>query len=338
MIKKKLLYVGNKLSKHGNTTTVIETLSCSLVHEGFEVVVTSDKKNQLYRLLDMIATTLQKIFKVNYVLIDTYSTSSFYYALIISQICRLFKVKYLPILHGGNLPNRLKSSLFLSKIIFKNAYYNIAPSRYLLNEFSDFGFKNVVHIPNTISINDYRFESRNFETIKILWVRSFSEIYNPKMAINVFADLKKEFPNAKLCMVGPDKENLINECKELAKQRNVEVEFTGKLDKNEWLELSRDYNVFINTTHFDNTPISVIEAMALGLPVVSTNVGGIPYLLQDQKNAFLVNDSDVDAMVSAIKEIFSNSEIRTSIIKNARLLVESYDWSIVKDKWLEILK
>ena len=123
-----------------------------------------------------------------------------------------------------------------------------------------------------------------------------------------------------------------------AKELNLEVEFTGKLEKEEWIELSKNYNVFINTSHFDNTPISVIEAMALGLPVISTNVGGIPFLLENRKNALLVNDSDTLAMVNNIKEIFSNQDIRNTIIKNARLIAESFDWSVVKEKWLDILK
>ena len=158
------------------------------------------------------------------------------------------------------------------------------------------------------------------------------------MAITVFSELKKEFPNAKLCMVGPDKENLIEECKAFAKSLNVEVTFTGKLSKEEWIELSKNYSVFLNTTHFDNTPISVIEAMALGLPVVSTNVGGIPFLLEDKENALLVNDNDAQAMVDAIKLLLSDTNFTKNIVQNARNYVENFDWEKVKYKWFEILK
>ena len=66
------------------------------------------------------------------------------------------------------------------------------------------------------------------------------------------------------------------------------MNFTGKLSKQEWRDLSKDYNVFINTTNFDNTPVSVIEAMALGIPVVSTNVGGLPFLITDKVDGVLV--------------------------------------------------
>ena len=334
----KLLYIGNKLSKHGNSNTIIESLGYLLETEGYEIIYSSSKKNQILRLLDMIVTTFLSFKKVKYVLIDTYSTSSFYYTLVISQMCRILNLKYIPILHGGKLPNRIEKSKFLSNLIFKNSFINCAPSNYLMQSFYKNGYNNLVYIPNTIEINNYPFLERKILEPKLLWVRSFSKIYNPKMAIDVLASLKKEFPNAQLAMVGPDKENILENFKKYAQSLNVNVEFLGKLSKEDWVTLSKEYSIFINTTHFDNTPVSVIEVMALGIPVVSTNVGGIPYLLNDTIDALLVNDNDTNAMVSAIKKLILNSEFASSITTNARKKVEAFDWEIVKLKWIEILK
>ena len=139
-------------------------------------------------------------------------------------------------------------------------------------------------------------------------------------------------------MVVPDKENMVQDCLAYSEKLNVSVEFTGKLSKDQWIQLSKDYAIFINTTHFDNTPVSVIEAMALGLPVVSTNVGGIPFLLTDNENALLINDNDTDGMVRAIKRLIGDDNLRNRIVTNARLVVADFDWNIVKQKWLEILK
>lgn len=335
---KNLLYIGNKLSKHGNTTTVIETLGASLENEGYNVIYASNKKNQIIRLLDMVLITLININKIDYVIIDTYSTFSFNYALLISQICRVFKKRYIPILHGGNLPNRLEKSKFLSQLIFNNSYKNVAPSHYLRNAFLSKGYDNIIHIPNAIELNEYAFLNREFQAPKLLWVRSFAKIYNPKMAIKVLAELRKEYSEAVLCMVGPDKENLLEECKTYAKSLNINVQFTGKLSKEEWVELSKEYNVFINTTHFDNTPVSVIEAMALGLPIVSTNVGGIPFLVNNNSSGLLVNDNDVEGMVNAIKLLFNEKELGNQLIINARKTIEKFDWNVVKYNWFEILK
>jgi len=335
---KQLLYIGNKLSKHGNTATSIETLGSFLEVEGFKVFYASSKKNKVLRFLDMIISTIWFSKKVDYVLIDTYSTQNFYFALVTSQLCRIFNVKYIAKLHGGDLPNRLQKSPFLCELLFRNAYKITAPSAYLMKAFEVKYSKNLIYIPNTIEIDKYNFLKRECNVPKLLWVRSFSKIYNPKMAIDVLFNLKKDFPRAVLTMVGPDKENLIDDCKKYASELNVEVEFTGKLAKEEWVKLSKDYNVFINTTHFDNTPISVIEAMALGLPIVSTNVGGIPFLLTDKENGLLIADCDTDGMTNAIAEIFNNEILREKIATNARNTVESFDWNVIKQKWFEILK
>ncbi|MBY0487035.1 MAG: glycosyltransferase family 4 protein [Flavobacteriaceae bacterium] len=335
---KKILYIGNNLSKHGYNKTYIEILGPLLEQEGFSVCYSSNKKNQLHRMLDMIFTTLLNVKKVDCVIIDTYSTFGFYYTLITSQICRLFNKKYIALLHGGNLPNRLKSHPFLSDLIFKNAYFLVAPSGYLLNAFKDHYSRNLLYIPNAIELDKYTFQERNFDAPKLLWVRSFSSIYNPKMAIDVLSGIKKSYPNAALCMVGPDKENLIEACKLHAEKLHLNVKFTGKLSKEEWIELSKQYTVFINTTHFDNTPISVIEAMALGLAIVSTNVGGIPFLLTDKEHGLLVDDNDTTAMINAVDEIFKNAVVAKERCVKSRKIVEYFDWNAVKQKWIEILK
>ena len=335
---KRLLYVGNKLSKHGNTATSIETLGVFLESEGFEVYYASSKKNKILRMLDMIWNTLKYANKVDYVLIDTYSTINFWYAFIISQLCRFLSVKYITKLHGGNLPNRIKKSRGFCNMIFQNAYINVAPSNYLFKAFENNRYDKLIYIPNTIELQNYSFKKRDFVTPKLLWVRSFAKIYNPTMAVKVIFGLKNEFPQAMLCMVGPVKDESYQETVQLIKEMDVNVVFTEKLTKAEWTELSQQYDIFINTTHFDNTPVSVIEAMALGLPVVSTNVGGIPFLLKHQDNALLVPDNDVEKMVYEIKKLLNNPKLARQVSENARIFVEDFDWEVVKKQWFELLK
>ena len=333
-----LLYIGNKLSDHGYTSTSIETLGSFLEAEGFTVFYASSQKNIVLRMLEMVFATLKYAKKVDYVLIDTYSTKNFWYAFIIAQICRLLRVKYIPKLHGGDLPNRLQKSLYWCDLIFKNAYQNIAPSPYLFEAFKDKGYQNLIHIPNSIELEKYDFQTRKFDVPRILWVRSFSQIYNPILAVKVLIALKKQFPTAELCMVGPKKDESFDATVAFAKEHNVAVTFTGKLTKSEWADLSKSYNLFLNTTHFDNTPVSVIEAMALGLPVVSTNVGGIPFLLQHEKNALLVADNNLEAMVYQIERLFSEPELTDVLVANAYNLVKGFDWNVIRKQWIDLLR
>jgi len=337
-MKPKLLYIGNKLSQHGMTVTSIETLGILLHNEGFQLLYASSKKNKTLRLFEMLYKTFQYRHQVDYVLIDTYSTRNFWYAFFVSQLCRVLNIKYIPKLHGGDLPNRISRSPKLSAMIFKHSFINIAPSAYLLKAFTGKGYSDILYIPNTIELTNYTFKKREQLEPKLLWVRSFTTIYNPAMAVKVLQELKKDYPNASLCMVGPDKDGTLDKIKEMVSNLDLNVTFTGKLSKKDWIDLSENYDIFINTTHFDNTPVSVIEAMALGLPIVSTNVGGITYLLTDKETALLVEDNDVAGMVRAIKEILTNKELKDHMVMNAINLVQDFDWEKVKTKWNDILK
>jgi len=159
------------------------------------------------------------------------------------------------------------------------------------------------------------------------------------MAIDVLHSLKKEYPEAHMCMVGPDKDGTLQKCKDLAKELGISasIEFTGRLSKEQWHELSKDYDVFVNTTNKDNMPVSVIEAMALGLPVVSTNPGGIPFLIDDGKHGSLVPVGDNDRMVEKIQFLIENPREALCIADNARQYVEQFSWERVKLKWNELL-
>ena len=331
-----VLYIGNALLNKGKTSTTIDSLS-KYLSVNYNIKIASNKSNKVLRLIDMMRLVLGNSAKTDYVLIDTYSTTNFYYALIISQLCRLLNLKYINILHGGNLEKRLELNPNLSRLIFKNSYKLVAPSNFLKSIFESYGYNEVIHIPNNIEIDRSRFENRNINDIKLLWVRSFSSIYNPEQAILVLERLLKKNYNAELTMIGPEVDGTLKKVKELAKNKNIDVNFTGRLSKTEWIALSKNFNVFINTTNFDNTPVSVIEAMALGLPVVSTNVGGMPYLISDNQDGLLVNPRDVEAMVNAILKIKNEDNLREEIIKNARSKVENFAWTKVKLKWEALL-
>jgi glycosyltransferase involved in cell wall biosynthesis len=334
---KNLLYIGNRLSKHGVSPTTIEILGPLLEQEGFTVSYSSSLKNKVLRFIAMVWSVFQYR-NVDYVLIDTYSTTNFWYALATSQLCRCLKLKYIPILHGGNLAFRLKNNPRICKMIFMHSFQNVSPSLFLIKKFKAEGYENVIYIPNTIELENYSFLEREKAKPNLLWVRSFAKIYNPIMAVEVFASIRKKYPEATLCMVGPEKDGSLLGAKQKAKDLKLNILFTGRLSKQDWINQSKEYDIFINTTHFDNMPVSLIEAMSLGLAVVSTNVGGIPFLVQDQKEGLLIPDNDVDKMVEEIDRLIKNTDLFGEITVNARRKSEGFDWQVVKCEWVTILK
>ena len=333
-----IVYIGNNLKRSSSNVTTMVLLSTMLRNEGYTLTLSSSYNNQLLRLLDMLFTVYRNRNRTRFVLIDTYSSLNFYYAYAVARLCQLIDIPYIPILHGGNLPDRLVRSKKMSEIIFNRSYRNIAPSLFLKAAFAKHGYE-VDCIPNVLEVGKYEYKLRTCLQPKLLYVRAFSKIYNPKMAIEVLQHLKKKYENASLCMVGPDKDGSLQAVKAYAKQLGLEssVTFTGKLSKEEWHRLAQDFDVFINTTNFDNTPLSVMEAMALGLPVVSTNVGGVPYLIEHGTNGMLVDKGDADAMSIIIDELIQHSEQSVSLSVQARKKVQSFDWEEVKGLWKAVL-
>lgn len=336
--KKRLLYVGNQLTKHGLSPTSADTIPPKLRELGFEVTVVSNRKNKLFRLIDMLWNLFKSRKKVDVVIIDTYSTQNFYYAVAVGKLCRFYHIPYIPILRGGSLPNRLKNSPKLSRELFDNAKTNITPSAYLNSAFKKLGFKNLTYISNVLDIENYRFLERKKLSYNLLWVRSFDEIYNPEMALEIVDILLKEGKEVKLCMVGPDKDGSKEKCRKIAESKNLPVIFTGILQKEEWISLSEEYDIFINTTNFDNMPVSVMEAMALGLPVVSTSVGGMPFLIENQKTGILVSEKDPNKFANAITQVVENKSASLNMSREARKEIEKMDWAKVKQSWIRLLK
>ena len=305
--------------------------------EGYKVKTASTRNNKALRLAEMLGLIAKYKNTTDIVLIDTYGAMNFYYAYLVGKTCALFDLEYIPILHGGNLPDRLENSQKFSQSLFGNSKVNIAPSRFLHDIFKSHGFENTQIIPNAINTDKYPFQKREKFRPKLLWVRRFQKRYNPLMALNVLSKLQKIYPNASLCMVGPEKDGTMAACKKLAKKFDLDVRFTGKLRKKHWAELSRNYDFFINTTSIDNTPISVIEAMSLGLTIISTDVGGMPMLIDHNYDGILVPEEDENVMVKEISEIIENPEKGQGLCLHAREKVESFDWNSIKGEWNRVL-
>lgn len=326
------------LSKHGRSPSAIEFLSVHL-KEHYVVKTASTILFKPLRLLSMLWTLVLNSRSAKLVLIDSYSVQAFWYTCAIAFLARLLRLPYIPIMRGGAYLARFEKSNAICRWLFGGSAKNVSPSIYLAKEFSKQGIE-TFYLPNSIPIDNYRFIKRSEIRSRILWVRAFHQTYNPLLAIDVLHKIHESFPAAELCMVGAEVDGLMAKAKEKCNELGIEhqVKFTGMLHKHEWINLGEDYDIFINTTNVDNQPVSVIEAMALGFPIVSTNVGGIPYLIEDQKNGLLVPPGDPEAMADAIIRVLKNPQLCEKLSRNARVHAETFDWSNIEPKWLEIIE
>lgn len=210
------------------------------------------------------------------------------------------------------------------------------PSGFLRDVFSKYGVNTVV-LSNIIDLT--RFVTRVYvprETVQLIVTRNLEAIYDCATAIRAFAQIRQRFPLAHLTIAGrgPERENLIALSGELGIESAVS--FPGSLDRAAMAALYASADLMINPSRVDNMPNSVLEALASGVPVVSTNVGGIPYLVEDGRTALLVPAGDEHAMADALLRVLESPDLARSMIEAGLQSVQQYSWTNMRDEFSKL--
>ena len=271
--------------------------------------------------------------------VDVYSGPAFLWALAVTTLLRLLGKPYVLTLHGGSLPEFSRRWPRLVRRVLSHARAVTVPSGYLLREMSPFR-ADLVLLPNPLDVSAYPFAARSRPEPTLVWLRAFHAIYNPSLAPAVVARLVDRFPAVRLTMVGPDRnDGSLEATRKEAERLGVSdrVRIAGRVAKSEVGRVLSCADIFINTTNVDNAPVSVLEAMACGLCVVSTNVGGIPDLVDEGRDGFLVPPADAAAMAGSILKILDDPSLAARISGNARRKAELFDWKVLLPKWERVL-
>jgi len=159
------------------------------------------------------------------------------------------------------------------------------------------------------------------------------------MAVRVLAQLRQAEPSATLVMAGQDKGMQV-ETKRLATELGLHssISFPGLLSMHGKFNEGTQADIFVNTNHIDNMPVGIVEACAMGLPVVATSVGGIRDLLTDEETGLLVPDGDVEAMTEAVLRLLHQPGLAKRLSENGRRLAEKSSWTSVLPQWERVFE
>lgn len=332
--KPRICVVGQLIGmKAGHITTQGQIVAELLAGDGYEVTRVSSKLNRVLRLCDVILTVFRRRHAVDVLMIEVYSGLSFVLADAASWLGKVLKIPVIFVLHGGSLPEYADTHPKWVNRVLDRGKLLVAPSEYLAMEMTDRGF-DVRVVPNVVSISKDQFRLRRKLAPKLLWMRSFHPLYNPRMAVEVLAEVKAKRPDATLVMAGVDK-GMEGEVRNHATDMGLRdsVRFPGFLDAEAKAREFSESDIYLNTNTIDNMPVSVVEACAFGLPVVATNVGGLPHLITHEVNGMLVPNGDTDAAADAIEKLLSDSELAERLSRNGRQLAERSDWRTVRGMW-----
>ncbi len=335
----RLLIVGPMIgSNAGYVTTQGEALADRLRAAGHAVATSSGSTGAIARLAEICAAIVRGRGHTEVLIVQVYGGRSFVVEDIATRLGRRLGYRIVLHAHGGSLPEFLGRFPRWGARVLGRADAIVVPSSYLARSFAAHPAVPPRIIPNIIDVAAYPHRLRRRAAPRMFWMRSFHPVYNPLMAVRVLARVRAMYADATLVMAGQDK-GMIPAVLAEATRLGVSGALTivGFVDHPGKLREADAADIFINTNRVDNMPVAVIEACALGLPVVSTAVGGVPDLLADGVDGLLVPDDDDAAMASAVARIVDDAALAERLSADGLALAERSHWSRVVTMWHELL-
>lgn len=213
----------------------------------------------------------------------------------------------------------------------------VTPSGYLVDIFAKHRLV-AESIPNSVDLDRFRWRERVPLRPVFLSNRNFEAHYDVACVLRAFSLIQEKCPSAELMVAGdgPLRRRIHALQEELGLRK---VEFLGRVEHDRMPELYDRTDIYLNSPYIDNMPNSILEAYASGLPVVTSDAGGIPYIVRDQETGLVVPTRDHEALAAAALRLLSEPELARSLAASARREVEEhYSWEQVQDQWLALYR
>lgn len=339
---KKILIVGLFLSpanKHTILRTAADQLAELLVKNNYKIITVSKIVNQAARLLDTVWTVISKSPDYKIAIVPVYGNRlSYIWEAVTTRLLKALGKKIVLIVHGGRLPAKMQRNAKKFLPTFKAANLVVCPSDFLCTTLAQYEIKSI-RIENVVNLQDYTFHTKETFAPRIFWMRTLEDVYNPEMAVRVGAILAKKYPLFKMVMAGYDRGSL-QMVQQLAHELKVQdkIDFPGYISNEQKNKYAKELDIYICTNRIDNAPVSLIEMMALGMPVVSVNTGGIPYLVSNGENGLLVNLDDDEAMAKCIMSIIDKPELGRQLANNGLAFTKQFGEAAVLEKWKKVFE
>jgi len=215
--------------------------------------------------------------------------------------------------------------------VLRRGHRLVVPSAYLGAVFSACGLRPEV-IPNYVELARYRFRSPKPEGQRVLVARSLEPMYDVGRAIDAFLRVRRRFPAAELLIAGTGSEHGALESR--LRTEGIEgVTLLGRVPNETMPALLERADLALNPSRVDNMPISILEAFASGVPVVSTRAGGVVHLIEHGRNGLLADVGDDRGLAACVLRIFRRPELGVELARAARTVVEPLDLEAVVTFW-----
>ena len=251
-------------------------------------------------------------------------------------VARLFRRPTVLNYRSGEAPDHL-ANWRTARWGVRQATRVIVPSGYLVGVFAEYGVP-AESIPNFVDVSRIGFRERSPLRPAFLSNRNFDALYNVSCTLRAFAAIQAAVPGATLTVAGDGPQR--DELKALAATLGLRaVKFVGQVPPEQMPALYDVADIYLNSPDIDNMPTSIIEAFAAGLAVVTTNAGGIPYIVRHGDNGRMVARGDADAMAAEAQSLLCDPDGTLAMARRARAECEArYVWPAVRKQWEELYR
>jgi len=233
---------------------------------------------------------------------------------------------------SGEAPDHLQRSA-IARAALASVNRNVVPSRFLVDVFRRFRIEAEV-IPNIVDLDRFRFRARNPLRPRVVSTRNFDALYNVATTVQAFSLVQRRWPDASLTLVGGGAQE--RQLRDLVDQLRLQhVTFAGRVSPDAIARYYADNDIYMQSPNIDNMPTSVIEAFASGLPVVSTEAGGVPALLTHERHGLLAPLGDFETLAAHVLRLLDDPARAADMARAAYATCHACTWRAVREQWLQ---
>lgn len=325
----KILFVTKYIESAGGISGQVRLLRECLTKEGHVADVFSTDGSVVKRL-GMFSQLMRKARGYDVIHIHCCSYVGFFSAILGVTVARRLGKRCICTYHGGGAESFFNRYTWLVKRYLNRTDANIVLSGFLAQVFDKYGIKYHI-IPNILEADDSHYRKRTTVSPRFISVRTLQPLYNIQCIIRAFAIVKEKINDAMLYILsdGPER----NKLEALVRELNLsDVQFIGRVPNTDVYDFLDKADVFVSMPTIDNQPMSVLEAFKCGLLVISSRVGGVPYMVEDGKTGLLVESDNHIQLASKMLYALSNQTQSLGMIIAGHNELAKYKWENIKYK------
>lgn len=331
----KILLIANYEKGVGGISVQVRLQRDLLRGDGFTCDILSTKGSVAKRIKAIFAL-LSKGRKYDVFHIHACSDRGFLPAVLGISIGRLLKKRIVLTFHGGGAEGFFQRKEKFVKRYLTRTSANIVLSGFIGRVFDRYGIPYTI-IPNILETDGSAFRARTDIRPRFIGIRSLTETYNIKCTLRAFNTVQKKYPEASLKLLGDGPLKL--ELEQFVADHHIQnVTFVGQVPNTEISRYLDEADIMVSSPRFDNMPVSILEGFRAGLLVISSNVGGVPYMIEDGKNGLLFESDNDRQMAEKMIQAVENPGTTLGMIENAYRSLDKYRWEQCRDLFLKLYR